>query len=255
MNKHTLLLLSFLFLGLVAKAKTVTPAKAKGESRITHHVVAGLNVGAVTPVSLPDNVREIKNYNPLLNPSIGYEGRYSFNKRWSFGVQLKVDLKGMFVQDQVMYFHTMVTMENGGQSSSFEGDFSGINTTTAQNVYLTLPLYVVYKPYKKWEFRLGGYVARLLKAKFEGNVSDGYIRRNNSLGEKVLVNSANFDFADKECRFDWGLYAGTAHDIGKRWQVNLNMEWGLQRMFPASFPGISFPMYNIYGNLGCTYRL
>lgn len=34
-------------------------------------LTAGLNVGGLTPIPLPNNIRKVKSYNPRFNPSVG----------------------------------------------------------------------------------------------------------------------------------------------------------------------------------------
>ncbi|MNK25819.1 hypothetical protein D3C87_441470 [compost metagenome] len=235
--------------------KKETRAQRLASRKFSHNLVFGLNIGALAPVSLPENVRKIKAYNPEFCPSFGYEFLHHFTPEWSLGFSAKVDYKGMSITDSVVYFHTSIQQSANGQTSSFEGDFSGTNRTYARNVYFTLPVYAVWTPGERWFFRLGGYVAYLWDAKFQGNVSDGYIRKGNSLGEKVLIDHATFDFSKEQRRWDYGIDAGTGIYIGHRWTIQANLQWGLQPVFPSDFTGISFKMYNIFANVGASIRI
>lgn len=228
---------------------------AQNESgKFEFKVTAGLNIGGLSPIPLPDNIREIKSYDPGFNPSLGVEGLYQFHNKWSVGISPRVEYKGMKVKDRVIYFHTLIQMGEGSEAASFEGDFSGINYTESKNVYLGVPVFVQFTPGENWHYRLGGYVAFLLDSRFKGTVSDGYIRNGGSLGEKVEVTTASFDFSDKMQKADYGIYAGISRDLNERFSVDLSLQWGLRSAFPSSFTGISFPMYNIYGQLGTSYR-
>lgn len=221
--------------------------------KISYRLTAGLNIGGLSPIPLPNNIRKIKSYNPGFNPSLGLEGIYHFNKKWGLGLNPRLEYKGMKVKDSVMYFHTLIQMGEEGESSSFEGDFTGTNYTSSRNLYLSLPIFVEFTPKEKWNYRVGSYVALLLDSKFEGNVSDGYIRNGNSLGEKINVTSAKFDFSEKLRKFDFGMYAGIKRDFGKHFSADVSLQWGLISAFPKSFSGISFPMYNVFGQLGAGY--
>lgn len=75
----------------------------------------------------------------------------------------------------------------------FEGDFSGMNETMSKGSYLTMPVFIERKG-KKWKLRAGFNLSYLLSGKFEDRVYGGYIRKRDSLGEKVLVENATFDF-------------------------------------------------------------
>lgn len=223
--------------------------------KIHQYVHAGLNIGALAPVSLPNTIRKIEGYSPLFSPSIGYEIVYQLKGKWGVGAALKLEYKGMRVKDSVQYFHTIITQQSSSGKSEFEGDFTGTNRTRAHNLYLTLPVNAVFQCSEKWRFKLGLYAAYLLAASFDGTVSNGYIRNGNSLGEKVIIDQASFDFAKEERKFDWGLQGGAERKIGKKLAIAANLQWGLQPVFPAEFKGVGFKMYNIFAGLGVSYQL
>ncbi len=222
--------------------------------KFDYKVTLGLNFGGLSPIPLPDNIREIKSYDPGFNPSLGFEVLYQLEPRWSLGISPRAEYKGMAVKDRVIYFHTLIQMGEGSEAASFEGDFSGINYTEAKNLYFGIPIFIQLTPGEKWHYRLGGYIAFLLDSKFKGTVSDGYIRNGGSLGERVEVSSASFDFGDKLRKTDYGIYAGVSRDVNEKFSVDFNLLWGLRSAFPGSFTGISFPMFNIYGQIGTSYQ-
>jgi hypothetical protein len=220
-----------------------------------HQVFSGVNVGALTPTSLPNTIRKIERFNPKFNPSIGYGLTYNFAPKWSVGAGVQLDKKGMQVRDSVQYFHTLITTDNGTEKSEFEGAFSGTNQTSVSNLYITMPLYIVLQPGKKWRYNLGVYLATLVSGKFNGNVSDGYIRNGGSLGEKIQIEKATFDFSDIQRKFDWGLQGGVERKFKHNFSVHANIQWGLQPVFPDSFKGVGAKMYNIFARIGVGYEL
>lgn len=222
---------------------------------IKHTLTFGYNIGASAPFSLPNTIREINSYAPLFTPSIGYEATYDLSPKWFVGAGLRLDIKGMKVTDSVQYFHTIITVENdSGEKGTFEGDFSGTNATKVKNTYLTLPLFAGYY-LGEWDFKLGVYLARLLSGSFEGTVSDGYIRKGDSLGEKVLISEASFDFADKLRAWDFGGHMGVARRFGSRWQAGITAQVGARPIFPSSFQGVGYNLHNIYVTVGGAYHL
>ena len=222
---------------------------------VNYRVTLGYNIGASAPFSLPNNIREIQSYKPIFTPSIGYEATYDLSSKWMVGAALRFDIKGMKVTDSVQYFHTIITVDDGsGEKGSFEGDFTGTNATLTKNMYLTLPIFAGYKA-GEWDFKLGVYFAHLLSGRFEGTVSDGYIRKGDSLGEKVLIDRADFDFADELKTWDWGGHLGIARNFGPRWQANLTAQVGARPIFPSSFRGVGYDLHNIYVTLGAGYSL
>ena len=56
-------------------------------------VTAGLNVGGLTPIPLPNNIRKVKSYNPRFNPSVGLEGLYQFQKNGAWESIQKLNSK------------------------------------------------------------------------------------------------------------------------------------------------------------------
>ncbi|WP_109697933.1 porin family protein [Chitinophaga deserti] len=224
---------------------------------LEHRIQAGFNIGATAPVGLPNTIRKINSYRPEFCPSLGYElsWRPAKASEWGAAVGVKLDYKGMTTKDEVMYFHTMITMEDGSGKSEFEGAFTGKNKTTVRNAYVSFPISATYTPNDNWRLHLGGYMAWLFSANFYGNVSDGYIRNGGSLGEKVNVSEAEFDFGTDMRRFDAGLQGGAERRVGKKLRVMGNLSWGLRPVFPSDFRGMDFPMYNIFVTLGVTYRI
>ncbi|PTS93596.1 hypothetical protein DBR11_24965 [Pedobacter sp. HMWF019] len=247
---HKYLLLATILLGLT----TVTLAQENnGEDKnqkFDHTFYIGYNIGGLAPVSFPNTIRKINSYSPGPSPSFGYELNYKLQKKWGIGVGIRADWKSMNVQDSVQYFHTLVSVDG----SSIEGDFSGTNTTKVRNVYLTVPIQATYFSSNNWRLKLGFYLAHLINPSFYGSVSNGYLRKANSLGEKIIIDNADFNFNDNQRTFDFGITAGAEKLVYKTFAVKADLQWGLNPVFPKSFNGISFNMYNIFGTLGIAYH-
>ncbi|RWU10817.1 outer membrane beta-barrel protein [Pedobacter chitinilyticus] len=242
------LLLTFLLLG----STIFTFAQNSGDtsSKFEHNVQIGYNIGGLAPISFPNTIRKINSYSPGFSPSFGYELNYRLHQKWGLAIGLRVDWKSMSVQDSVQYFHTLVSMDN----ATIEGDFSGTNTTKVKNIYLAVPIQALFYAGNHWKLKLGVYLAHLVHPSFYGSVSDGYLRKGDSLGEKVIIDYASFDFDKEQRTFDFGISAGAEKLIYKNFAAKADLQWGLQPVFPDSFNGISFNMYNIYGTLGVSYR-
>ncbi|MCW3465664.1 porin family protein [Chitinophaga nivalis] len=219
---------------------------------LEHRILAGFNFGATAPVSLPNTIRKINSYWPEFCPSLGYELSYRATSKWGAAVGVKLDYKGMGVKDNVQYFPTIITMNDGG---SFAGDFTGENKTTVRNAYVSFPVSAVFTPNDNWRFNLGGYVAWLFSSNFYGDVTNGYIREGGSTGAKINVDKATFDFGKEMRTFDCGLQGGAAYRVGRNLSVNGNLAWGLRPVFNSDFKGMDFPMYNIYLTLGVAYKI
>ncbi|QJB31415.1 PorT family protein [Chitinophaga oryzae] len=227
------------------KETTFTP-------HLEHRIIAGFNFGASAPVNLPNTIRKINGYWPEFSPSLGYELGYRITPKWGAAIGVKLDYKGMGTKDEVMYFPTIITTDDGG---TFSGIFTGKNKTTVRNAYVVLPLSATFTPNQKWRFSLGGYAAWLFSSNFYGNVSDGYIRNGGPTGEKVIIDHATFDFGTDVRKFDIGLQGGALRKVGRKLEVMGNLNWGLRPLFPGDFKGLDFPLYNIYLTLGVAYKI
>ncbi|MXV52885.1 outer membrane beta-barrel protein [Pedobacter sp. HMF7647] len=236
---------------LFAQIDSSSASVSSNSKRLKHYVHVGYNFGGLAPIPLPNTIRKIDSYSPGFSPSLSYEVVYPLSKTLGIGAALRFDIKGMNITDSVQYFHTLVTMDN----SEFEGDFTGTNKTVDKNMYLSLPINVVYSARGNWRFKLGFYTAYLIRPSFSGQVSNGYIRKGNSLGEKVAIDTATFNFDDVQRKFDWGLQAGAEKRFLKRYAVTGDLQWGLRPVFPPSFKGIGYKMTNIFFTLGVRMQL
>ncbi|WP_162915867.1 outer membrane beta-barrel protein [Paraflavitalea soli] len=223
----------------------------KGESNI----LGGLNIGAAAPTSFPNTIRKINGYWPRVSPSLGFEYIYYLPEKWGIGAAFKLDFKGMGTRSEVIYFHTIIAVKDGDQTNEFTGTFSGKNETRVSNAYISVPIYAVYRFNNQWRAKLGFYMAWLFSSDFEGNVSDGYIRNGGPTGEKVNIDFATFDFGEDVNSFDIGLYGAGEYRISHKLSLSAQLSWGLRPIFPSTFKGMDFPLYNIFATLGVTYHL
>lgn len=243
------ILLVMILLGLTT-ATTAQNTNEDKKSKFEHSVYLGYNIGGLAPLSFPNTIRKINSYNPGPAPAFGYELNYKFQEKWALGIGVRMDWKSMNVRDSVQYFHTLVSIDN----SAIEGDFSGTNTTKVRNVYISVPIQAIFYPNKDWKLKLGVYLAHLIRPSFYGAVSNGYLRNGDSLGEKIIIDQATFNFNDNQRTFDLGIATGAERMVYKSFAAKADLQWGLRPVFPDSFNGISFNMYNIFGTLGIAYH-
>ncbi|SHL46565.1 Outer membrane protein beta-barrel domain-containing protein [Chitinophaga jiangningensis] len=222
---------------------------------LEHRIVAGLNFGATAPMGFPNTIRAIDGYWPEFSPALGYELSVRASEKWGAAIGVKMDFKGMGTKDEVQYFHTIITVQDGSSTGTFEGLFTGKNKTIARNAYVTFPISAVFTPSNNWRFSLGGYMAWKFSANFHGNVSDGYIRNGGPTGEKVIVDEATFDFSSEVRNFDVGFQGGAERRVGKKLSVLGNLAWGVRPLFPSDFKGLDFPLYNVFLMLGVSYKI
>ncbi len=255
-NKIFIILAAFLVLGTSLKADD-NPEKKK---TLEWYFNLGLNMGGSMPVPLPAEVRKIDSYNPKINPRIGVNTIYNLNNKWGISSELSLGIKGMRVTDHVKYMKTKVLVsEKGSQEQrQVEGYFVGKNMTNVNLQYLSLSVSGVYNFNEKWEVRAGIYAASILKSKFTGNVSDGYLRDGEPNGPIVTIeadNPATFDFSDNMRDFDAGFTFMGKYKISDRLGVFVGFDWGLTDIFYRDQNPIQFKMQNLYGSFGVSYRI
>lgn len=212
----------------------------------------GVNLGGTAPLPLPEEVRKIESYNPKFNPQIGFNLVYNLNERWGVGSGATFDWKGMRVRDEVKYMYTTVTEKEGGELTGY---FVGKNMTNISMTHLTIPIYARYRFSDKWNVRLGIYASRVLSNKFDGNVTDGYMRVGTPTGQKQEIDEATFDFSDDARDYDFGLLGGGEFRLTNSLGIYADLSWGLVPYFYSKSNPIRFKMHNIYGTFGITYRL
>lgn len=217
-------------------------------------IVLGMNIGATAPMPIPAEVRKINSYSPKFNPKLGVDLIYKINDRWGAGAGVSLDWKGMRVTDDVKYMYTSVTLAEG--SEKLTGYFVGKNMTNVDMTYLTVPIYGTYSFNERWRVKLGMYAAKALSSKFNGSVSDGYIRIDTPVGQKqeITESGATFDFSEDIRDYDLGLLAGGEFRLTKRIGVFGSLQWGLLPFFYSGANPIEFKMHNIYGTIGITYK-
>ena len=93
----------------------------------------------------------------------------------------------------------------------------------------------------------------MFDGEFSGEAHDGYIRDIDPTGTKAEVSRAIYDFSDDLRRFHWGLQAGGEFRAYKHLSVMLNLQWGLNGIFPSDFESVTFDLYPIYATLGFSY--
>lgn len=257
MNKKILYFALFLALIVPAHAQ-----KERNESLIRSltrgwefELKAGFKIGGTAPIPLPQEIREIKGYNPTL--SIPLEGNatkfFGRTRKWGLTTGLKLEDKAMETRARVKNYSTRIIGDGGEQIS---GHWTGNVKTKVDNTYLTVPVLAVYRMNTRWTFRAGAFASFLTEGDFTGHVYEGYLREGDPTGPKVeFVDGkiAVYDFSDDLRHFSWGAQLGTSWRAFKHLNVYADLSWGLNDIFKSSFQTITFAMYPIYADFGFGY--
>lgn len=260
MNKHLILIL--LFSILRCSTLTVNAQEERNESLMRSilrgwefELKAGFKVGGNAPLPLPQEIREIKGYNPTLSiPLEANATKYFGSKRiWGLTTGLKLENKNMQTRARVKNYSTRIIGDGGEQVS---GHWTGNVKTKVHNTYLTIPVLAAYRMDKRWTFRTGAFASILTEGEFNGHVYEGYLREGDPTGPKVEFTDgkiAVYDFSDELRGFSWGLQAGASWRAFKHLNVFADLSWGLNDIFKNSSKTITFAMYPIYADIGFGY--
>lgn len=256
MKKYILLwVLAGMSLGMQAqenRTKTLVNAALHGWE---YELKAGFNIGGTLPLPFPEEIRDIKSYNPSLAVTI--EGNmtkwFGGQKRWGIVTGLRLENKGMRTKAGVKNYGMEIIGDDGNR---LKGNWTGNVRTKVQNSYLTIPVLAAYKLHKRTNLKAGVYFSYLMDGDFSGHVYEGYLRKDNPTGEKVNFNNgaiATYDFSADLRKFQWGAQLGADWRAFKHLKVYADLNWGLNEIFKKDFKTITFDMYTVYLNVGFGY--
>lgn len=215
----------------------------------------GIQIGGMSPLPLPREIRQIESYTPMFLPSI--EGRMTKwmdqKQQWGILTGLRLESKGMRTHAQVKNYSMEIT---GNDGSHLQGYWTGKVYTNVRNTYLTFPVSAIYKLNTFLQIYGGIHFSYVLSGKFYGNVYEGYLRKDNPTGDKVNFNNgatATYNFSENLRRFQWGVQAGIDWQVFNKLKAYGELSWGLNDIFHADFQTISFSMYPIFLNIGIGY--
>ena len=220
-----------------------------------YQLKANFSLGGSTPLGIPREIREIKNYNPTLVLGLEADATkwISKDKNWGVRVGIRMEQKGMKTNASVKNYFTEVIQ----QDEKIKGYFTGTVETDIKNTYITMPISVVYKLSPKWRLYGVVYTGILINKNFSGYVYEGYLHQDTPIGTKVTFENdarANYNFSNELRLFQWGAQLGAEWYLNKYFILFPELNYGINGIFKSNFNSISFTMHNIYLNLGFGYK-
>lgn len=233
---------------------TLSGAQEK-TSLTDYQVRANFSIGGSTPLGIPQEIRKIENYNPmlLLGAEINATRWFSDRKKWGVRLGIRSERKGMETQAYVKHYITEI--EKSGEK--IHGYYTGMVETKIDNSYISLPLSVVYAVSNRWNLYAGGYVSRTISRSFTGAVSEGYLRQDTPVGAKITFENgemANYDFSDEVQKTEWGALLGAEWYLNNHFCLFPEITYSFNDLLNPNFEAISFNLHNVYLNLGFGYR-
>lgn len=216
----------------------------------------GYSIGGTAPLDMPASIRKLNSYSPRTNISAGVELYKPLKKRWGLATGLFIENKGMKTDATVKSYH--MEIKRGGES--LEGLFTGNVDTRVRQWMWTLPILATYELGSHFRLKLGPYGSVVTSKTFEGYAYDGYLRKTNPTGNKVILGHeegqrGTYDFSEDMRSLQWGIKVGCDYHFAKRWGAYAEVNWGVSGIFNRDFKTIEQTMYPIYGTFGLAYRL
>ncbi|MBR6284042.1 MAG: PorT family protein [Muribaculaceae bacterium] len=245
-NVLALLLAASLLVGAQAQEMSKTPVVK---------VRAGYNIGGTMPVGMPASIRSLNSYTPQVAPAVGADVLMPFNERFAWQAGLRIERKAMHEDATVKNYH--MELVRGGERLS--GMFTGRVTTRASQWVASLPVQAVWHV-NKVNLKFGPYFAWCIDNVFDGWAHRGYLRVDDPTGAKIELGEepderGDYDFSEDLRRWQVGLNLGADWNLGGRFGLYADLNWGLSTAFKSNFHTIEQSMYPIYAQLGVTYRI
>ncbi len=216
----------------------------------------GFSVGGTAPMGMPATIRELNSFKLKASYSVGFDIERRLSGSWGLLTGLRAEGKDMDIDATVKSYFT--TIVQGGQSLA--GNFTGRVVTRVTQRMFTIPVNVTRRVSDRLTLQAGPYVSILTRAKFEGYVYDGYLRRNDPTGPKVIVGSdentrGSYDFGDDMRRLQLGLNLGADWYLRETWGCFANLAWGVTGIHKRGFKAIEQTLYLVYGTVGIFGRI
>lgn len=255
--KHITILLGLLLSASSLWAQTdrnATLAKAE-QNGWEYEIKAGIGIGGASPLPLPVEIRKISSYSPRFNGSLeGSVTRWMGDKKeWGISSGIRLEVKGMQTGARVKNYSTEIV----DIDSKVAGYWTGYVNTKYNSSFVTIPVLANYRLNERWKFRAGLYASFRLDGDFSGYVTDGYLRQGTPIGQKIEFKDGKqgtYDFSDNLRRVHTGLQLGASWRAFNHFNVNADLNWGLNNIFKSDFKTVTFKMYPIYLNLGFGYK-
>ena len=242
---YIILIATALFIGNSANAGTLDSLEVKAR--------VGYSIGGTSPLPLPETIRSIESYNLTPSFMVGLDAMLPLSQKWGVMAGLRFENKGMKAAVTTKAYYMEVV--KGDQQMA--GLFTGHVEQKVKQWMLTIPVQATFKLGNKVMLKGGPYVSFLLNKEFSGIASDGYLRKDNPTGAKILMGSkegewATYEFNDDMRSVQFGI--GADWQVHKRIGLSADLNWGLTGVFPGDFKTVEQTLYPIYGTIGVYYR-
>lgn len=216
----------------------------------------GYNVGATAPIGLPATIRSIESFKLTPNLMAGLDFVCPLSERLGVLVGVRYDIKDMDGEVTTKGYHMKVKMDE----DEMEGLYTGHVRQIVRQRMMTIPLQLTYDLSKKVQLKGGPYLSLLLDKEFYGYAYDGYLRKDNPTGAKVVMGNvegewATYDFGSDMRNAQVGVSVGVDWAFHRRLGLSADLSWGLTGIHHSGFKTVEQTLYPIYGTIGLFYRI
>ena len=222
-------------------------------------VRVGYNIGGTMPVGMPATIRSLNSYTPQIAPTVGADVllplHLPLRGQWGFLAGLRFERKAMREDATVKNYHMEIV--RGGERLA--GMFTGRVTTRTSQWVATIPAQAVWHV-RNVNIKAGPYFSWCVDNAFDGWAHNGYLRVDDPTGAKIELGEepgerGDYDFSDDLRRWQVGIGLGADWNLGGRFGLYADLNWGISTAFKSDFHTIEQNMYPIYAQLGVTYRI
>ena len=216
----------------------------------------GYSIGGTAPLGMPASIRSIEAFHVTPNFQIGFDVAKPLRGQWGVQTGLMLENKGMDGEVMTKAYRMKVRMDE----SEMEGYYTGRVRQKVTEWMLTLPVQATYQLGQKVRVKAGPYVSLLIDKDFSGYAADGYLRKDDPTGLKVVMGNkegewATYDFTDDMRWLQAGIAAGAEWQAWQRLGFSFDLSWGLTGIHKSDFKTVEQTLYPIYGTIAVTYKL
>ena len=249
--------LKYLLLSLIGLALiTSLPSAAQTDTRkLQLKARVGYSIGGTAPLGLPATIRSIESFRLTPNFMVGVDGMYRLSEKFGLQAALHYEIKDMDGEVTTKGYHMKVKMDE----DELEGLYTGHVRQIVRQRMITIPVQLTYELGKSLQLKAGPYLSLLLSKEFYGYASDGYLRKDDPTGVKVVMGSqegewATYDFSDDMRSCQMGVTVGIDWAFYRRLGLSADLSWGLTGIHRGDFKTVEQTLFPIYGTIGFFYR-
>ena len=243
-------------LACVALFATLPAVAQESNGNIKLKARVGYNIGGTAPLGLPATIRSIESFKLTPNLMVGLDAMHPLSDKFGLQLSLHYEIKDMDGEVTTKGYHMKVKMDN----DELEGLYTGHVRQIVRQRMFTIPLQVTYELGKKVQLKAGPYLSLLLAKDFYGYAFDGYMRKDDPTGIKVVMGDkegewATYDFGDDMRNCQLGAVAGIDWAFYRQLGLSANLSWGLTGIHHSNFKTVEQTLYPIYGTIGFFYKI